>query len=429
MIQPDPYIKLVTVLGDSHRIQTIQDIRSEQGVTLLKPGQRIDSSQYEPLARHRLSQPLDCSLGIADRATAESLMSDAKRLLATESELLRAVDRRFIQKDLLTPIGTVPLEPPLAFKLTVYRECRSERYHHMLRVAIVALYIASRLRWLADEKQDLATAALFQNLGELHLDPALFSSQQPLSLAQHREIYSHPTIAYEFLRQFPRYHPQVSKTVHQHHERVDGSGYPNGLTGDSVARAARVLGAAELLTVIRLERKSISGGLFSTAEVLRFNSERFGTDIIMHLIEAAKRIDGTMDGVSGRGLVNKTTLQARMTLLNNILQGADAIDLSDDNEMAQFIVKQLKGLTDMAKRCGFDLHKPAKLMTIIGDEQRALCELDALVREMIFLVQSSAREALRRWVKDDLPEQGQEPLARWLWNVEMVLQSAGFRSE
>jgi hypothetical protein len=299
----------------------------------------------------------------------------------------------------------------------------------MIRVAIIALYIASRLRWPADEKQELATAALFQDLGEMYLDPSLYTSLQPLSLAQHRLIYSHPSIAYEFLKSFPRYHPRISKVVNQHHERVDGSGYPNGLSGDEVIPAARVLGAAELLTVIRLERKNSSGRLFSTAEVLRFNIGRFGKDIIKPLIEAAKRIDDSLDNTSGVGRVNKTTLQARMTLLSNILQGADAIDVSGDNEMAHFIVKQLKGLTDMAKHCGFDLNAPAKLMTIIGDEERALSELDALVREMIFLAQSTAREALRRWVKDEFPEQDQEPLTKWLKGADLALYSAGFLSD
>ncbi len=427
--RPDPYIKLVTSLGDSRRIETIADIRSEQGGTLLKRGQRIDGSKYELLANRRLLQPLDYSLNIEGRVTAQKVMQDAKRLLAAEPQLLQAVDRRFVQKELLTPIGTVPLEPQLAFKLTVCRECRAGRYHHMIRVALIALYIASRLRWLADERQDLATAALFQNLGELHLDPALFASQQPLSLAQRREIYSHPSVAYQFLKSYPRYHPHISEAVHQHHERVDGSGYPNALTGDDIVPAARVLGAAELLTVICLEREAGSARLFSTAEVLRFNNERFGADMIMPLIEAAKRIDDSMERRSGSGHTNKTILQARMTLLNNILQGADAIDVSGDNEMAHFIVKQLKGLTAMAKRCGFDLSTPAKLMTIIGDEERALCELDALVREMIFLVQSTVREALRRWVKDELSEQEQQPLIKWLKGADLALFSAGFISE
>ncbi|MCG8023660.1 MAG: HD domain-containing protein [Candidatus Thiodiazotropha endolucinida] len=429
MIHPDPYIKLVTELGDMRQVLAIQDIHSHQGSTLIKRGESVDSTKYDRLAGHQLLRPLDYSLAVEDRVSAEKLMLDGKRLLHDEPVLEQAIDRRFIQRDLLTPLGTVPLEPQLAFKLTVCRERCADRYYHKMRVALIALYVASRLRWPADDRQELATAALFLDLGEMHLEPTIFTSRQPLSMAQHQQIYSHPTIAYQFLKLFPSYHPRISEAVHQHHERLDGSGYPNALSGNDVTPAARVLGAAELFTAIRLERKNSSGRLFSTAEVLRFNSERFGKDIIVPLIEAAKRIDGAMEKESATGSINKTILQARMKLLNDILQGADAIDVSGNDEMAMFIVQQLKRLTGMAKRCGFDLRAPAKLLNIIGDEERALSELDALVREMIYLVQSTAREALRRWVKDGVPEQEQQPLTKWLRHTDLALYSVGLLSQ
>jgi HD-GYP domain-containing protein (c-di-GMP phosphodiesterase class II) len=428
VLHSDPYIKLVTELGDMRQVLAIQDIHSNEGAILVKRGEAVNSAKYDRLAGHNLLRPLDYSLAVEERVTAEKLMLDGKGLLHDEPELEQAIDRRFIQRDLLTPLGTVPLEPQLAFRLTVCRERCLERYHHMMRVALIALYVASRLRWPADDRQELATAALFMDLGEMHLEPSIFTSRQPLSMAQHRQIYSHPEIAYRFLKLFPSYHPRISKAVHQHHERVDGSGYPNGLSGDDVIPAARVLGAAELLTAIRLERKNSSGSLFSTSEVLKFNTGRFGKDIMAPLIEAAKRVDGAMDKGSTAVRVNKTILQARMKLLNDILQGADAIDVSGDDEMALFIVQQLRRLTDMAKHCGFDLHAPAKLINIIGDEERALSELDALVREMIYLVQRTAREALRRWVKDGVPEQEQQPLTKWLRHTDLVLYSAGFLS-
>ncbi|MEW8507632.1 MAG: HD domain-containing phosphohydrolase [Candidatus Thiodiazotropha sp.] len=427
VIHPDPYIKLVTELGDMRQVMAFQDIHSDQGVTLVKRGESVDSTKYDRLAGAKLLRPLDYSLAVDDRVTAERLMLDGKRLLQEEPELRDAIDKRFIQRDLLTPLGTVPLEPQLSFRLTVCRERCVDRYHHMMRVALVALYVASRLRWPADDRQELATAALFLDLGEMHLEPSIFTSRQPLSMAQHRQIYSHPEIAYRFLKSFPSYHPQISEAVHQHHERLDGSGYPNGLSGDDVIPAARVLGASELLTAIRLERKNSSNSLFSTSEVLKFNSERFGQDIMGPLIEAATRIDEAIDRGPASAGVNKTILQARMKLLNDILQGADAIDISGNDEMARFIVEQLNRLTGMAKRCGFDMRAPVKLLNIIGDEERALSELDALVREMIYLVQSTAREALRRWVTDGVPDQ-EQPLTKWLRHTDLALYSAGFLS-
>ncbi|MEL0584455.1 MAG: HD domain-containing phosphohydrolase [Candidatus Thiodiazotropha sp. (ex. Lucinoma kazani)] len=429
LTQPDPYIKHVTTLGDMQQIVSTEDILNDEGVSLVKQGTRIDSSLYERLVRHKLLRPLDNSLSVENAVTPLSLLTDAKRLLASEPELERAIDESFIQRDILTPLVTIHLEPQMAFKLTVCREQSIDRYHHMLRVALVALYIAAQLRWSSDERHILATAGVFHDLGEMHLEPSLFDRSKPLTLAQRRQIYSHPTIAYLFLREFPAYHPRISFAVHQHHERLDGSGYPKGLIGDDVMSVARLLGAAELLTVIRLEQKNSGNGLFSTAEVLKFNAERFGCEIILPLIEAAKRIDKATGPTSQNGITNKTALQARMKLLIEILQGAKGIDVEGDGEMAAFISNQLEGVEGMAKRCGVDLNAPANLLAIIGDDDQAVSELNALVREMIFLVQSTAREALRRWVKDEIPEQDQEPLTKWLRNAELALHSAGFQSQ
>ncbi|MBW9275610.1 MAG: hypothetical protein K1563_18180 [Candidatus Thiodiazotropha sp. (ex. Lucinisca nassula)] len=120
--------KLVTELGDLRQVMAIDDIRSDQRITLVKRGELVDSSKYDRLVGHKLLRPLDFSLAVENRITAEKLMRDGKRLLHDEPELEQAIDRRFIQRDLLTPLGTVPLEPQLAFKLTVCRECCIDRY-------------------------------------------------------------------------------------------------------------------------------------------------------------------------------------------------------------------------------------------------------------------------------------------------------------
>ncbi|MEW8398376.1 MAG: hypothetical protein AB2707_19650, partial [Candidatus Thiodiazotropha sp.] len=194
VLHPDPYIKLVTELGDMRQVRALQDIESDRGTVLVKRGEAVDSSKYDRLASRRLRRPLDYTLAVEERVTAERLMLDGKRLLKDEPELREAIDKRFIQRDLLTPLGTVPLEPQMAFRLTVCRERCAERYQHMMRVALIALYVASRLRWQADDRQELATAALFLDLGEMHLEPSIYASRQPLSMAQHRQIYSHPEI-------------------------------------------------------------------------------------------------------------------------------------------------------------------------------------------------------------------------------------------
>ncbi|MEW8103523.1 MAG: metal-dependent phosphohydrolase, partial [Candidatus Thiodiazotropha endolucinida] len=86
MIHPDPYIKLVTGLGDLRQVTAIDDIRSDRGITLVKRGELVDSSKYDRLVGHKLLRPLDFSLTVENRVTAEKLMRDGKRLLHDEPE-------------------------------------------------------------------------------------------------------------------------------------------------------------------------------------------------------------------------------------------------------------------------------------------------------------------------------------------------------
>ncbi|MCU7906058.1 MAG: HD domain-containing protein [Candidatus Thiodiazotropha sp. (ex Epidulcina cf. delphinae)] len=428
MTKADPYVKQVTSLGDNHEVVAREDIRNTEGISLVKRGARIDGSLYERLVRHKLLQPLDESLSVADMVSPLGLVVDAKRLLASEPALVRVVDTRSMQRDLLSPLGEIRLEHPLAFKLTVCRERSVERYHHLIRVALIALYAASRLHWSRDDVQVLATAAIFHDLGEMHLDPSLFDRSRLLTFRERRQIYTHPTIAFLILKAFPAYHPHISHVVHQHHERWDGSGYPAGLAGDDLLPAARLLGAAELLTVIGLERKKAGNGLFSTADVMKLNTDRFGSEFILPLIEAAKRIDGEVAVSSSNGAVNKTTLEIRLNLLVEILQEAKDVDMAAQGGIADFISSQLEHLAEMAGRCGIDLNAPAELLTLIGDDEQALSEWDVLVREMFFLLQSTVREALRRWEKVEMPEADREPLDAWLRHTEMALQGADIQS-
>lgn len=419
-----PYIKHVTTLGDSQRIVAIEDIRNDQGVSLVKRGTLINSSLYERLVRHKLLRPIDHVVSVEDPVTPLSLVIEAKRLLSKETDLQQAVDSRFIQRDLLTPLGSIRLEPQLAFKLTVCREQSYERYQHMLRVALIALHIASRSRWSADDAQQLATAAIFHDLGEMHLEPSLFDGN-PLTLEQRRQIFAHPTIAYLFLKEFPAYHPQVSLAVYQHHERVDGSGYPAGVSGDGVVPAARVIGASELFVVTQLSEGRSARRLFSTADVLAFNAEKFDSEIILFLIEAAKCIKKDTDTWLNSSSANKKVLFERLQFVAKILQGAEGLGAGCQNDMTAFINKQLEHILEMANRCGANLHAAADLLELIDDDI-ALLELDSLVQEMIFLVQNTAREAMRRWAEDELPGHQQEALSEWLRNAEMALYKAGY---
>ena len=75
----------------------------------------------------------------------------------------------------------VPLNPAIAFKLTVMRETQPELFKHSLYVALVSTYIGIKLQSNKYQLTDLATAALLHDIGILHMDPKLLERDHKMT--------------------------------------------------------------------------------------------------------------------------------------------------------------------------------------------------------------------------------------------------------
>jgi HD-GYP domain-containing protein (c-di-GMP phosphodiesterase class II) len=94
--------------------------------------------------------------------------------------------------------------------------------------------------------QEVVTAALLHDAGMLRVDPALLAHPGPLDLARRRQVERHAAIGAEkILSRVPAL-SQLAEVAAAHHERADGSGYPNGRTGDQVSPLVRLIAAADV---------------------------------------------------------------------------------------------------------------------------------------------------------------------------------------
>ena len=100
---------------------------------------------------------------------------------------------------------------------------------------------------------------MLHDIGRLTLPDSLLSNSGALSEAEWTLIRSHPKSAYDMLT--GAFEPEVTKIVLTHHEHLDGSGYPNGLSGDDIPVAARIVlvaDAYDAMTSYRLYRGAMS---------------------------------------------------------------------------------------------------------------------------------------------------------------------------
>ena len=225
------YIDSVTALGDSHEVVASQAVFTRNGIKLIDKGARINSAFREKLVQHKLLPPIDQCLSVIGAVTQAGLRERARAILDAEPrfQLIRSalpgIER------LLNAFYAMPLSAPLAFKLTVAREQRPEVFEHSLQMTLIALFLAIKSRMNDRDLATVAAAGMLHDIGELHIDPELLRPGRRLDAVELRHVYAHPMTAYLILQEYPLLHPEISSAVFEHHERLDGSGYPRGLKG------------------------------------------------------------------------------------------------------------------------------------------------------------------------------------------------------
>jgi PAS domain S-box-containing protein len=124
---------------------------------------------------------------------------------------------------------------------------------HQHRVTDLALAIAHELGLSDDECEALRAAGLTHDIGKLGIPAEILSKPGKLAPIELALIREHPQAAYSILADAPFPGP-VAEIVLQHHERLDGSGYPRALAGDQILREARILAVADVVEAMASHR-------------------------------------------------------------------------------------------------------------------------------------------------------------------------------
>jgi HD-GYP domain-containing protein (c-di-GMP phosphodiesterase class II) len=124
---------------------------------------------------------------------------------------------------------------------------------HAVAVAELGAAAGVRLHLPDDQVRTLYRAGLVQGFGRLGVSNAIWDKRGPLGPGEWERVRMHPYFTERMLRQSPTLAP-LARVAVQHRERLDGSGYPRGLTGNAISPLARVLGAADGYQAMREPR-------------------------------------------------------------------------------------------------------------------------------------------------------------------------------
>lgn len=124
---------------------------------------------------------------------------------------------------------------------------------HQRRVADLARAIAVEMKLSPDQVDTIRVASLIHDLGKISVPAEILCKPGRLDEAEIRLIREHPTIGYNILKSIDMM-GKIAQIIYQHHERMDGSGYPRGLRGQEILPETRILSIAETVEAMLSHR-------------------------------------------------------------------------------------------------------------------------------------------------------------------------------
>ncbi len=162
--------------------------------------------------------------------------SSAQRLLERERQL--HTDR--LQQTLIQTVTAIAL---------TIEERDPYTAGHQQRVAQLAMAIGRELGLADDRVEGLYIGALIHDIGKIRIPAEILSRPGKLTANEFELIKTHPEVGYQIIKDIAFPWP-VAEMVLQHHERLDGSGYPRGLAGDQIITEARIIAVADVIEAI-----------------------------------------------------------------------------------------------------------------------------------------------------------------------------------
>lgn len=393
------YLRAVTDMADHCLVVTNEAIYTHKGIKLVEKGLRIDSRMYERLALYPLRYPVDWHLSTDHLVDVAELEATAREQCRTVELLQRLVRSIGDAERLLAPVRGIVLAPRIAFKLTVMREQRHELFIHSLQMSMVAIYLALQSGRSERECVPLATAALLHDLGMLYMDPAWTDASYRLTGEERKQLVAHSVTSMLMVRSADTYSQAVELAILEHHERMDGSGYPRGVQGRNISAMGQVLMLAEVIAAFFEKFPELPGQRLSL--MLRMNHQRYPAQLVQIILPLLyDEIEPGMPLPPLQAEVGHSVnaLAAAFQMWATLSQAFPALWQSmPDHQAAVFVDAGIGQLQKQLAEAGAHPDQQTDLWSCLRDDAQGMKELALVNREALWQLQSIVDKCLQQW--------------------------------
>lgn len=393
------YAQHLAEVNKTQAVRAVGDVYSVHGVLVCRRGSAIDYETARKIVRHKLTMPLDQNVQLDNTLSARGLYRRFATLSTRYSDLATA-NKTYRFAERFESIATHRDLPPIvAQKLTVMNHQKPSLMDRTLMGAWFACLMGVRLGY---EDKDLALlflAAVSRDLGMLHIDPRMLEapSGQLLSADQWKAIQSHVVASHMILMECEGIPSRVLAAVMEHHENVDGTGYPSSRVSEEMGDWGQILGLADTVSSLRLRRFAGSGrNLRDTLPVVQVDADACRREIAWAAMETLLGCGVKRSSFHGYASVEELrgTLQRRsraMMSCNGMLEDMPNL-MPVENKKAHtpiVITAYVERLALTLLRSGLSDGELAKWLALVADDKEEgtiaeLAEIDLQQKEMVW---------------------------------------------
>lgn len=186
----------------------------------------------------------------------ESAVTVTREILENLREKRGAkIDRNRIQEVAVKLVNESARNPEIFMALTNIRKFDNYLFTHSLNVAVLSILTGMMMNLTESELGELAEGGLLHDVGMCVIPREIWDSPRILDDNQFFHIKKHPIFGADILTASGITNPRIHHIVYQHHERLDGSGYPQGLEGDKIDLFARIVMVCDVFDAMNSDRK------------------------------------------------------------------------------------------------------------------------------------------------------------------------------
>ncbi|MFO1220014.1 MAG: HD domain-containing phosphohydrolase [Burkholderiaceae bacterium] len=307
-------LAIILQASQTRRIIAATDIFDISGIKLWASRQPVSAELQRKLMDRKLREPLESCLVAEDGVTPVMLAMDLQALVFGDSPLVPLLAPH--AERLAQEAAHVPLHPVAQLLFSAAQSARPETYQHAVDAMALAGALAASRSSSHAEVRVAMLCGLLHDLGEMYIDPqhGEADADRDLDFASYQQLVVHPHVGHLIVKQLTAYPAVVSRAVAEHHERLDGSGYPHALAGEAISPMGRLLAVTE--ASLAATRGSF-GHLLRASVALRTVPGEFD----LAWVGVVSRAAGAQPAL--QPVMERAEIQARLGALGSLLAAAE----------------------------------------------------------------------------------------------------------